>query len=223
MSFLSFLRHLTEKPWEPEAALPAPRPYARGAARQAASGVALNFFIAVASMLFLMLVMSYAIRMAVEDWRPAPPPRLLWQNTFFLILASLAMEWARHSAGRDQIGGVKLGMLGGGLFTATFITGQILAWRELNAMAFFDAANPAIAFFYLITGLHALHVLGGLVAWFWVLDRLWRGVEIAAIRRSVQLCARYWHFLLIVWLVLFGLLFSGNDNLNVLLALCGIR
>ncbi len=90
-------------------------------------------------------------------------------------------------------------------------------------MAVFDATNPAIAFFYLITGLHAAHVLGGLVAWLRVLDRLWRGAEIEAIRQSVQLCARYWHFLLGVWLLLFWLLFSGNDNLNILLTICGIR
>ncbi len=200
-----------------------PTPEAVAARRTEATSIGLNFFLAVASVLFLMLIMAYAGRMALEDWRPVPQPRLLWQNTIALIAASIAMEWARYSAAQDRIEGVKLGLLGGGIFTTMFITGQILAWRELSANVVFDATNPAIAFFYLITGLHVVHVLGGLVAWVRVLDRLWRGSKMSVIRQSVQLCARYWHFLLIVWIVLFGLLFSGNDNLNFVLAICGIR
>jgi len=53
--------------------------------------------------------------------------------------------------------------------------------------------------------------------------KLWRGSDVARVRLSVGLCAVYWHFLLVVWLVLFGLLFSGNDNLGILLAICGLR
>ena len=221
---MSFLRHLTEKPWVEVPDWQERFPAGAVAARRAgATSIGLNFFLAVASVLFLMLIMAYAGRMALEDWRPAPQPRLLWQNTIALIVASFAMEWARYSAAQDRIESMKIGLLGGGIFTTMFITGQILAWRELSSTAFFDATNPAIAFFYLITGLHVVHVLGGLVAWVRVLDRLWRGAEMSAIRQSVQLCARYWHFLLIVWIVLFGLLFSGNDNLNFVLAICGIR
>jgi cytochrome c oxidase subunit 3 len=221
---MSFLRHLMEKPWiATEQEWPAERAPRQSAARLLASSTALNFFIAVASVLFLMLVISYAERMAFVDWRPAPPSSLLWQNTVMLVLASIAMEWARYASVRDQIDRAKLGMLTGGVFTAAFVTGQIIAWRQLSGTVVFDVTNPAIAFFYLITGLHVLHILGGLVAWGVVLDRLWRGTDSAAIVRSVRLCARYWHFLLIVWLVLFGLLFSGNDNLKILLTICGIR
>lgn len=220
---MSFLRHLTEKPWIAEPRMAEGPPRAGAPSRRAPADIALNFFLAVVSILFLMLVMAYVGRMAFEDWRPAPAPGLLWQNTVFLILASVAMEWARYSAANEQIDGIKLGMVGGGVFTAAFVTGQVLAWRQLNAMEFFDATDPAIAFFYLITGLHVVHILGGLAAWVRVLDRLWRGAEMAAIVKSVQLCTRYWHFLLIVWLVLFSLLFSGNDNLRILLTICGIR
>lgn len=220
---MSFLRHLTEKPWIASPAL-AEGPPAAGAGRgRQASDVGLGFFFAIVSILFFMLIIAYAGRMAFEDWRPAPPPSLLWQNTIILILASIAMEWARYSAVRDRTEGVKLGMLTGGVLTAAFITGQVMAWRELDSMTTFDATNPAVAFFYMITGLHAAHILGGLVAWVRVLNRLWRGSETEAIRKGVELCTRYWHFLLIVWLVLFGLLFSGNDNLNILLSICGIR
>jgi cytochrome c oxidase subunit 3 len=98
-----------------------------------------------------------------------------------------------------------------------------LAWQQLNMMTSFDVTNPAIAFFYLITALHGLHLLGGLVASGKTTAKVWRGFEMARLRLSVELCAVYWHFLLVVWLVLFGLLFSGNDNLGILLSICGIR
>ena len=68
------------------------------------------------------------------------------------------------------------------------------------------STNPANGFFYLITGLHGLHLLGGLVAWGRTSDKVWRGFEPAQVRLSVELCAVYWHFLLVVWLVLFALL-----------------
>ena len=83
-------------------------------------------------------------------------------------------------------------------------------------MVYFEVTNPAIAFFYLITGLHGLHLLGGLVAWGRTVAKVWGDFDVAKMRQSVELCTVYWHFLLLVWLVLFGLLFSGN-NLDLLL------
>ena len=73
-------------------------------------------------------------------------------------------------------------------------------------------ANPANAFFFLLTGLHVLHLFGGLVAWYKTSARLWRGVDgataLAKVRLNVELCAVYWHFLLIIWLILFGLMLN---------------
>ncbi len=68
------------------------------------------------------------------------------------------------------------------------------------------SAFPANAFYYLITALHGVHLLGGLVAWGWTGNRVRRGFEANQVSLSVELCAVYWHFLLLVWLVLFGLL-----------------
>ena len=71
-------------------------------------------------------------------------------------------------------------------------------------LGLFSAANPANAFFYLLTALHGLHLLGGLVAWGSTTAKVWRGVDVGDVRLSVELCTVYWHFLLLVWLVLFG-------------------
>jgi len=170
----------------------------------------------------MLLVTAYGNRMAYEDWRPAPQVSLLWANTFVLILSSIALQWAQYSVRRGQIDAMRVALLATGAFTVVFLFGQVLAWRQLATMVYFEVTNPAIAFFYLITGLHGLHLLGGLVAWGGTVAKVWGDFDVAKVRQSVELCTVYWHFLLLVWLVLFGLLFTGN-NLDVLLKLCGIR
>jgi len=196
--------------------------YAGSASSELAKKLALRVFLAVVAVLFMLLLIAYSGRMAYEDWRPAPQLRLLWANTFVLILSSVALQWAQYSVRRGRMDAMRIGLLAAGAFTVVFLFGQILAWRQLGAMVQFDVTNPAIAFFYLITGLHGMHLLGGLVAWGRTVARVWRDFDAAKIRQSVELCTTYWHFLLLVWLVLFGLLFTGN-NLDLLLKLCGIR
>jgi cytochrome c oxidase subunit III len=183
----------------------------------------LRVFLAVVTVLFTLLILAYGTRMELEDWRPQPQLSLLWLNTAMLVLSSLAMQWAQISARRGEIDGVWTGLLGGGVFAIAFLGGQIVAWRQLNMLVGFNITNPAIGFFFLITALHGLHLLGGLVAWGRTTAKVWRGFDVVQVRLSVELCTVYWHFLLLVWLVLFGLLFSGSDNLGILLTLCGLR
>ena len=196
--------------------------YAGRASSGLAKKLALRVFLAVVAVLFMLLVTAYGGRMAYEDWRPAPQVSLLWANTFVLILSSVALQWAQYSVRRGRMDAMRAGLLAGGAFTVVFLFGQVLAWRQLGAMVYFEVSNPAIAFFYLITGLHGLHLLGGLVAWGRTVAKVWGNFDVAKVRQSVELCTVYWHFLLLIWLVLFGLLFTGN-NLDLLLKLCGIR
>lgn len=196
--------------------------YAGGASSALAKQLALKVFLAVVAVLFFLLVTAYGSRMAFEDWRPAPQLRLLWANTLVLILSSIALQWAQYSVRRGQRDAMRAGLLAAGAFTVVFLFGQLLAWRQLGTMVYFDITNPAIGFFYLITGVHGLHLLGGLVAWGRTVAKVWGDFDVAKIRQSVELCTTYWHFLLLVWLVLFGLLFTGN-NLDILLKICGIR
>jgi len=139
-----------------------------------------------------------------------------------LILSSIALQWAQYSVRRGRMDAMRVGLLAAGAFTVVFLFGQFLAWRQLATMVYFDVMNPAVAFFYLITGVHGLHLVGGLVAWGRTVARVWGDFDVGKVRQSVELCTTYWHFLLLVWLVLFGLLFTGN-NLDLLLKLCGIR
>jgi cytochrome c oxidase subunit 3 len=165
-------------------------------------------FLCVVTSLFALFISAYAMRMHVGDWQPLPKPPLLWLNTAVLILTSVAMQWTRAAANRAQIDAVKIGLMAGGVLTFTFLAGQLVVWQQLNASGYFVAANPANSFFYLLTALHGVHLLGGLVAWGRTTARVWRGVAVREVRLSVELCTVYWHYLLVVWLVLFAVLLS---------------
>ena len=174
--------------------------------------IGLCVFLAVAGSLFALLVSAYSMRMAMADWRTLPVPVVLWLNTILLILASIALQTAVVAGRRDDFGGVRSTLLIACVSSLAFLAGQLLAWRQLVASGYFAADNPANAFFYLITAIHGLHVLGGLVALSRTTARMFDGPQtplphtIGELRLSVELCAIYWHFLLLVWLVLFSFL-----------------
>jgi cytochrome c oxidase subunit 3 len=168
--------------------------------------VGLGVFLAVATSLFALLISAYHMRMAGEDWTRLALPRVLWLNTAVLILASVAMQWTRVAARRGQLDHVKSGLIAAGVLSFSFLAGQLWAWQQLNAAGYFAAANPANAFFYLLTALHGLHLLGGLWVWGRTTAKVLRGVEVGKVRLSVELCTVYWHYLLLVWLVLFAVL-----------------
>ena len=215
---MNIIHQLTAKPWEATAELPLLQQHSNQQNKRAA----LKVFLGVVTVVFTLLIVAYAGRMAYEDWRPAPQIRLMWANTLVLFLGSLGLELAQYAVRRGQKKLLLRSLLAAGLCTLLFLMGQAQAWRELGSLVYFQVTNPAIAFFYLITGLHGLHLLGGLVVWGQALTRLWRGCAIEKVRHRVELCTLYWHFLLLVWLVLFGLLFTGN-NLDELMVICGIK
>jgi len=168
--------------------------------------VGLGVFLAVATSLFALLVSAYFMRMTGADWTALAVPKLLWLNTGVLILSGVAMQWTRVAAQRGQIDGVRVGLSAAGVFTFAFLAGQLWVWQQLNATGYFVAANPANAFFYLLTALHGAHLLGGLWVWGRTTAKVWRGAAVGDVRLSVELCTVYWHYLLLVWLVLFALL-----------------
>jgi cytochrome c oxidase subunit 3 len=146
------------------------------------------------------------------DWRALPVPGLLWFNTGVLVLSSVALQGAYLAAHRNNMEGVIVGLCAGGASAVTFLVGQLLAWQQLRAAGYFVTSNPANSLFYMITAAHGLHLIGGLVALGRTTANVWRGAEMAQVRLSVELCTIYWHFLLLVWLVLLGLLTGWTDD-----------
>ena len=203
-------QRLAAKPWLEEGVFVDHRE--EGTSSLPPAKIGLGVFLAVVGSLFALFISAYSMRMNMVDWRTLPLPRLLWFNTAILVLSSAALQWAHMAARRNDIDGVSVGLCAGGAFAVTFLVGQLLAWRQLSGAGYFLASNPANSFFYLITAVHGLHLVGGLVALGRTTAKVLRGAEATRVRLSVELCAIYWHFLLLVWLVLLGLLTGWTDD-----------
>lgn len=174
--------------------------------------IGLGIFLTVVGALFALLVSAYFMRMDYVDWQPAPVPRVLWLNTGMLVLASVAMQCAVVAARRAQLDNLRLALAAGTLTSVAFLAGQLIAWRDFAAQGYFATENPASSFFYLLTAMHGLHVLGGLAALGRVDVRAFRGQDAGRLLLSTELCATYWHVLLVIWLLLFAVLLGWAAN-----------
>ena len=168
----------------------------------------LRVILSVVSMIFFLLLISYLSRMQIGDWHPLPEPPILWVNTAILLLSSAALQWAKNAWSRAALGEVRKGLLAAGILTGLFLIGQLRAWFEIRDSGYLLEGNPATSFFYLITLIHGLHLLGGLVAWLRTYLRIIHGQSLLRIRMGIELCTVYWHFMLAVWLIFYGLMLS---------------
>lgn len=209
--WLVLVRKLSAKSWE--------TPNAAGtsvdeAPKYSSARVGLWVFLAVITSLFGLFVSAYYMRMGghgveINDWRAVSDPPVLWLNTILLILGSVAMQSSRAALARGDAQRTMSALLIGGLLTCAFLAGQLYAWTQITTTEFFSPANPAVAFFYLLTAVHGLHLLGGLYVWGRTLRRMRRkDVELIDVGTSIELCSVYWHYLLLVWLGLFAVLLS---------------
>lgn len=201
------LQRITAKTWLEQGVAVDPRAAeGRGYSPYVAGKLALWVFMVVITSLFLLFITAYHMRMELGDWRPLHLPSMLWFNTALLVLASIALQSARH--GLDHGGGplVRGGFLAGGVFALGFVAAQLWVWQQLVAAGHPVASNPAASFFYLLTGLHGVHLLGGLLVWGRGAVRLLSGASPERLRLNIESCAVYWHYLLLLWLGLFALL-----------------
>ena len=201
---MSLLRKVMAKPWEHAGEMHGLHgDYVAGTH---AGRTGLVVFLLVISSLFGLFGVSYYSRSLFPDWEVLREPSILWLNTTLLLLASVALQRASSLGKRGRTTAMRRLILAGGILTLAFIGGQFTAWNELAGSGYLARNNPAIAFFYLLTGVHALHLAGGL----WYLGRL--GLKLrreenpADLLNSVSLSAAYWHYLLLVWLAMFALL-----------------
>jgi cytochrome c oxidase subunit III len=181
-----------------------------------AAKVGLGVFLAVAGCLFSLMTAAFFMRAASPDWQTPPMPGVLWFNTLALIASSATLQMAQFAAQRGDRDRVRSRLAASGAFSLVFLLGQLLAWRELADAGAYASGNPANAFFYLLTGAHGLHLVGGLVALARAIRRAWDDRPDATLATSVELCAIYWHFLLFVWLLLFMMLTGRAEALGAI-------
>jgi|SRR5579862_3922908 len=136
------------------------------------------------------------------DWNPIPLPNTLRISTAMILASSATFEAARrvYSKGLHHIAARLL--LATACLGGAFLVAQLTAWRELVHRGAYLAKNPYSTFFYMFTGLHAAHLIGGLVALFIVV--LGRSTR----RETVSNVCFYWHFLGVLWIALYAVLLS---------------
>ncbi len=183
-------------------------------------------------MLFVSFTSAYIVRQGlptfdpntntvVHDWIPVPLPTMLFlMNTFVLLLSSVTIELARRQLARqvalepvNSIPGVSLGKESKFPWLALtivlglcFLAGQWLAWRDLASRGFYVATGPGSSFIYLLTGAHAAHLLGGILALLVAGTTVMLHRPLASRRIVVDVTAWYWHFMALLWIYILALL-----------------
>ncbi|RPF89990.1 MAG: alternative cytochrome c oxidase polypeptide CoxN [Rhizobiales bacterium TMED168] len=203
---MSILGILSQKPWTSDQAA-IDNKHSGKSSSMPLPRVALYVLMAVIGVLFTLFSVAYIGRMAYGDWRILPEPYLLWLNTGTILLCSIAFHKANINSKENNYKRTREYLFLAGALTLGFITGQLFVWRELVSFGYFVSTNPSYAFFYLLTALHILHLIGGLIAWLFVIVKSFSPEEESSnFSLNVNLCAIYWHFLLVVWLLLFTML-----------------
>lgn len=200
---------LMSKPWLETGPSPAMGPQPGPEPGIDAGRTGLIVFLAVVGCLFALFGSAFVMRMDGVALGTLSLPRVLWGNTVQLIVASLFLHRAAAAARRGDAQVLRRDLAVAALATVGFLLGQLIAWRDLTQAGSGLTAGPAASFFYMLTGLHGLHILGGLAALGMAATP--RGPAARRLGVNLGLCAAYWDFLLIVWLGLL-VLFLGWAN-----------
>ena len=198
---------LTQKPWDPAQAKI--DNMHDGETLDLSKGkLGLRYIMIVSSIFFSLFIVTYADRLVYADWLQMPEPLLLWFNTLILFISSAVFINTQIAAKNSQFEKVKQKLLIIGYLALAFLLGQFLVWLQLINLGYYVSTNPANAYFYVFTALHGLHLIGGLIYWAMTIRKVWipSDIVVANAKHTVDLCAIYWHFLLAVWVVLFGLM-----------------
>jgi len=198
---------LAQKPWDPTQAK-IDDMHEGGTINLSKGKLGLRFIMFVSTIFFCLFIVTYSDRMVYPDWQRMPEPWLLWINTAVLFFSSMVFVSTQIASKNNQFQMVKNRLLLIGCLAFAFLIGQLLVWQQLIANGYYVSTNPSNAYFYVFTALHGLHLLGGLVYWYLTIKKVWisSDIVISKVKHTVDLCAIYWHFLLVVWVVLFGLM-----------------
>ena len=193
---------LTAKPWENRE-----QKGDVGAIGLSPARIGLWIFMAVVTSLFALFLSAYSMRMHHGvGWCHLTVPRIVWLNTVVLAGASIAMQLASSAVAHGRRPFARTALVAAGVLSIGFLAGQVAAWQAIGPTLYYVQGSPAIAFFYVLTIVHGLHLLGGLYVLGRAAHRFAGGAELVDLRQSLSLCATYWHFLLLVWLAVFGVL-----------------
>jgi cytochrome c oxidase subunit 3 len=164
---------------------------------------ALWLFIVTIFMIFAALTSAYIVRRADGNWLIFELPNLFLVTTCIILVSSGTMHWAYLAVKKDNLESAKLAIALTTMLGISFLAGQFLAWGELVKNSIHLVGNPSGSFVYIISGLHGLHIVGGVVFLIVVLISIFQYKVHSKNLLRVEMCATYWHFLDGLWLYLF--------------------
>ena len=164
--------------------------------------------LAAIAMMFAALTSALYVREgSATDWHPIVLPPILWFNTLALVASSITLELARRRVATFMHGqetersGPLLWLQITLLLGLTFVVGQYLAWLNLRAQGLYLPTNPNSSFFYVFTGVHVLHVVGGLGGLIRVMMKFRNPARVLR-RSTLDATSYYWHFMGMLWIYL---------------------
>ncbi len=171
-------------------------------------------FLAALTMLFGASIIGYLIiRSRAPEWPPAGL-RLysngLWFSTALIVVSSIAMHMAYIGAKTDNQRQLRVGMLLTTILGTLFLAAQTWNWYDLIGTSIATSDQLFGFTFYMLTGLHALHVIGGILPLAFVTRRAYAGRYDSEYHPGVVYCSMYWHFLTGMWIVIFTMLVLGS-------------
>jgi cytochrome c oxidase subunit 3 len=164
---------------------------------------ALWLFLVTVLMIFAALTSAYIVRQAEGNWLEYELPEIFWVTSGIVLLSSVSMQAAYFAAKRDNFIGLRIAMVFTMLLGLAFLVGQWYSWVALVDREVFFVGNPAGSFLYVFTGLHALHLISGVIFLIIVLISTFRYKVHSQALNTLEMATTYWHFLGGLWLYLF--------------------
>jgi cytochrome c oxidase subunit 3 len=169
-------------------------------------------------MMFTALTSAYIVRAGISnDWRPIAMPPLVFVSTGLILLSSFVIEAARRSLRNGDVMKSRNLLFITLLLGLGFVGTQLLTWQQLVAQGIYVSSNPHSSFFYVLTGLHGLHLLGGILALNYLLLRSWNRTKddlVAEGKRQTltDVVTLYWHFMDGLWVFCSYSFISGGES-----------
>ncbi|HMG92433.1 MAG TPA: cytochrome c oxidase subunit 3 [Chryseolinea sp.] len=164
---------------------------------------ALWIFIVSVFMIFAALTSAYIVRQSDGNWLVFDLPNSFWITSAIILISSGTMHWAYLAAKRDNLEATKIAISITTVLGAAFLVGQFIAWGDLVKRNVYFVGNPSGSFVYVLSGLHGLHIVGGVIFLLIVLTATFRFRVHSKNLAQIEMCATYWHFLDALWLYLF--------------------
>ena len=171
---------------------------------------ALWLFLVSVVMIFASLTSEFVVRQSEGNWLAYELPNVFWYSTGILLLSSVTMHWAYLSAKRNNIKKIKIALGSTLILGLLFLVTQLLGWGNMVEQQAYFVGNPAGSFLYVLTGLHGVHLLSGIIFIAIVVVSAFKFKVHSKSMSQIEMCATFWHFLDGLWLYLFVFLLLNH-------------